>query len=821
MNCNRNALTIRFARTIQESHCAACQVSRDLSPKRLFFGYDCPNPFLQCDCNLDDKLPPSLSPEALKTLTRLRDEFQQQWHDLNQPKISDFTDQVDSSLRRSLFANLIVLDLKYRRADDQQPRPDDYVADFPEFAHEIDEAFFDQEFLGTRAPETRELERDAPSPAKGTNDRNLLFGILAHQMDFVGSNALIKAMNAWAIEKTRSLADILIEHGEIKQDTSDLLTALVAEHVRQHGNARESLASLRGSVLHHTDLEMIGDGDIRASLSQLSGDERERIVANTQFEAYQADARYRIIRPHARGGIGEVFVAEDQELSREVALKELQCDQSFNEDCLARFLLEAEVTGQLEHPGIVPVYGLGHYADGRPFYAMRFIQGESLQSAIGNYHRNSEDRSSSDQRLELYKLLGSFVDVCHAMEYAHSRGVLHRDLKPANVMLGDYGETLVVDWGLARSGNRDDGPVPRVGPALKLSSMSGSAPTRMGSVFGTPAYMPPEQAAGDLDRIGPCSDVYSLGATLYELLTGQPPFLEHELGDLLSKIQAGEFPRSIAIKSDVPRALDAICSKAMSANVEDRYASPMALANDVQHWLADEPVSAWQEPWSYRLRRWTRSHKTLVTSSAVAAVVGLACLSVGLVLINDSRRREANARKEAQENYVVAEGHFRKARSAVDQFYTQVSEELLFDEPGMQPVRRELLSQALTYYETFLEQRADDPTLEIDVARTWYRIGAIRESLHSPEDAIAAYANAQEMQDRILQLDPENRGGARRTERHDQRNWSCPTSNAVLRQSGRRLHQCVDASPGKRKSGTWKYGIPTKTCQQHDERGDR
>ena len=161
--------------------------------------------------------------------------------------------------------------------------------------------------------------------------------------------------------------------------------------------------------------------------------------------------RYRILRPHAEGGLGAVFVANDEELHREVALKEILERHAHNTENRLRFLLEAEVTGGLEHPGIVPVYGLGQYEDGRPYYAMRFIRGESLKSAITQFHlADNPDRDPGERALSLRRLLTHFVDVCEAIAYAHSRGVLHRDLKPANVMLGKYGETLVVDWGLAK-----------------------------------------------------------------------------------------------------------------------------------------------------------------------------------------------------------------------------------------------------------------------------------------------------------------------------------------------------------------------------------
>jgi serine/threonine-protein kinase len=183
------------------------------------------------------------------------------------------------------------------------------------------------------------------------------------------------------------------------------------------------------------------------------------------------------------------------------------------------------VTGGLEHPGIVPVYGLGTYGDGRPYYAMRFVRGDSLKEAVDRFHADAALRSDPDGRsLELRKLLRRFTDICNAIEYAHSRGVLHRDFKPVNVIVGKHGETLVVDWGLAKAVGRAEPEVDSGERTLIPSSASGSVETLPGSALGTPAYMSPEQAAGDLDRLSARSDVYSLGATLYCLLTGRVSF---------------------------------------------------------------------------------------------------------------------------------------------------------------------------------------------------------------------------------------------------------------------------------------------------------
>jgi WD40 repeat protein/serine/threonine protein kinase/orotate phosphoribosyltransferase len=310
----------------------------------------------------------------------------------------------------------------------------------------------------------------------------------------------------------------------------------------------------------------------------------------------RANPRFPIVRPHAQGGLGEVFLALDPELDRQVALKELRVDRAFDPVSQARFLLEAKVTGRLEHPGIVPVYGLGQYADGRPYYAMRFIEGETLKQAIERFHGpEGASRQPGDREIAFRRLLRSLIDACNAVAYAHSRGVVHRDLKPENIMLGRFGETLVVDWGIAKSfaepGDESadgDSVDPRV-------DEDDSSLTRPGSAIGTPQYMSPEQAAGQLDRVGPASDVYSLGATLYCLLVGHGPFPTGGVADVLPRVQRGVFPAPRRLRRSIDPALEAICLKAMARQPEDRHATPMALAEGIEAWMADVRYRSEQE----------------------------------------------------------------------------------------------------------------------------------------------------------------------------------------------------------------------------------
>ncbi|MBI3462248.1 MAG: tetratricopeptide repeat protein [Planctomycetes bacterium] len=231
-------------------------------------------------------------------------------------------------------------------------------------------------------------------------DRNLLLGILALQLDFIGREDLIAAMHAWVLEKHKPLGEILREQGKLAPERLELLHALVAEHLKQHqGDPQKSLAAVSSIDSVREQLAGLGDRELEASLAHVSvarpGTDPHATLPSTVGVSSSQGTRFRILRAHARGGLGVISVARDTELNREVALKEIQEQHADDPERRARFTLEAEITGGLEHPGIVPVYGLGQYADGRPFYAMRFVRGDSLKEAIERFH---EDRLTASQR---------------------------------------------------------------------------------------------------------------------------------------------------------------------------------------------------------------------------------------------------------------------------------------------------------------------------------------------------------------------------------------------------------------------------------------
>jgi serine/threonine-protein kinase len=464
--------------------------------------------------------------------------------------------------------------------------------------------------------------------------------------------------------------------------------------------------------------------------------------------------RYVLLDFHARGGLGEVWHAHDVELGRRVALKRIQEARADQPESRRRFLLEAEITGRLEHPGVVPVYGLVRDAAERPCYAMRFIQGETLAEAIRQYHDGTA--AGPERNVAFRELLQRFIAVCQTVGFAHSRGILHRDLKPDNVLLGKYGETLVVDWGLAKPVGRSEVVRTADEHTLTPTSGEGSEGTRVGQTVGTLGFMSPEQAGGRWDVIGPASDIYSLGAVLHVLLTNRRPIEEKDVGRHVLMVQRGEVTRPRQLKADVPAALEAICLKALATRPEERYATALALAEDVQHWLADEPVAAYREPALVRWRRWSRRHRALVTGAGAALVVAVLTLSSAAVLLNE-------ARTQAQEQHARAESNYQLARQVVDDFSTVASgarrtrgvgEDPRQREQDLEDLRKKLFASCLTYYEKFVAQRGDDPALRADQARAFTRMAGINSALGDSRVAAEQCQRAQAIQEALVAEHP-------------------------------------------------------------------
>lgn len=325
----------------------------------------------------------------------------------------------------------------------------------------------------------------------------------------------------------------------------------------------------------------------------------------------------------SRGGHGEIFYADDETLGRRVALKVMHAPLESDPQRRLRFMREAAIAGQLEHPGIAPVYSVGQDSAGRLCYAMRYLEGETLAEACQSLRLLEAQNKSLEAAIKLRRLLISFISVCRTIAYAHSRGVIHRDIKPLNILLGYYGEAFVLDWGLAKQLTDEARSCPQSVQAARQmpppSCIVDDVVTLDGMIVGTPTYMSPEQTRS-LDSAGIASDVYSLGATLFTILTGQPPVSEEHWHRLMERIRNGHIDSPRGLVPSISRALEAICLKSLALEPADRYQSALELADDLERYLADQAVMAFQENLWQRFIRSTRRHRVLTLSITLCLV---------------------------------------------------------------------------------------------------------------------------------------------------------------------------------------------------------
>ncbi len=449
----------------------------------------------------------------------------------------------------------------------------------------------------------------------------------------------------------------------------------------ESGNAsrNDSLAErLRGLYGEGVDPEITLEGE-----NSQAGDASAEVVR--RLGAHSGGfGRYRLKDELARGGQGTILRVWDEDLRRSLAMKVIlgkdeQRSGSVHVDTrsLGRFLEEAQVTGQLDHPGIVPVHELGLDSKGRLYFTMKLVRGRDLKAIYRLVHEGQEGWNVT-------RALGILLRMCEAMSYAHSKGVIHRDLKPGNVMVGRFGEVYVMDWGLARVLGRPDHRNVRIQPAEMTQtfnlamhdkgSQASDAPllTMDGDVVGTPAYMSPEQANGDIEKMGPHSDVYSAGAMIYQLLARQLPYLPP--GVKLSnyavwyRVQEGPPTPLHALAPDTPAELIAICEKAMARDPAERYRDMSQLAEDLRAYLEHRVVHAYETGAVAELRKWISRNRPLALSVAAGLVLALGGLTaVGLVEAHGRRTADA-LRARADESARIAreqEELARRERSSV------------------------------------------------------------------------------------------------------------------------------------------------------------
>ncbi|MCB9898535.1 MAG: protein kinase [Planctomycetes bacterium] len=401
-----------------------------------------------------------------------------------------------------------------------------------------------------------------------------------------------------------------------------------------------------------------------------------RPAAGTDVDA----PRYTVLDQLARGGMGVVMRVRDEDLRRELAMKVLDRAGRTGDPTasdprdLGRFLEEAQVTGQLDHPGVPPIHELGLDKDGRLFFTMKLVRGGTFADVIAHVHAGTEHWT-------LTRALGVVLKVCEAMAYAHHKGVVHRDLKPANVMVGRFGETYVMDWGLAKVLVERSEPGAAIDDSMFVSrsivhtdrreaadDIDSSHVTLDGDVIGTPAYMAPEQARGDLASVGAHSDVYAVGAMLYHLVAGRSPYLEPGVRvsphSVLRWVLDGP-PKPLAqLAPDAPPELVAVIEKAMAREPSARYASMLALSEDLQAFIEDRVVRAYQSGAWAEFKKWTRRNKALAAAFGVVLLVTLGALAaVGWVQASGRKAVEEKNAQLAETNGALEDSNTRLAET--------------------------------------------------------------------------------------------------------------------------------------------------------------
>ena len=423
---------------------------------------------------------------------------------------------------------------------------------------------------------------------------------------------------------------------------------------------------------------------------------------------------YDLIEMIARGGMGVVYKARQRRLNRIVAVKMILAGQFADKLDVERFYAEAEAAANLRHPNIVGIHEVGQ-CEGQHFFSMDYIAGESLADKV-------RDNPLTPEEAARY-----VKTVAEAMQFAHDQGILHRDLKPANVLVDGDGHPFITDFGLSK----------RVDGASQL--------TMTGGVVGTPSYMPPEQAAGRSDEVGVASDVYALGAVLYQLTTGSPPFRSANVAQTIQLVLHSEPVSPRTLNPGIPRDLETICLKCLQKEPDRRYGSARVLAEELECFLDGRPIKA--RPLGPVARAWRLCRRNPVVASLSAAAVALL---VVLLAVSASYNIRLTAAKNESDEFL------RQAEAAVDDLFVEASENTLLNEPGMLPVRERLLRRALVYYERFLQQRSNDPSIQDQLARTHFRVGVITEAIESRENAVASYQQARRLQQKLVEQSPGN-----------------------------------------------------------------
>jgi serine/threonine protein kinase/tetratricopeptide (TPR) repeat protein len=474
--------------------------------------------------------------------------------------------------------------------------------------------------------------------------------------------------------------------------------------------------------------------------------------ASPEVIAGQAErGKYQILGEIARGGMGAVLRGRDADLGRDLAVKVLLEEHRCDPGLVHRFIEEAQINGQLQHPGIVPVYDLGCFADRRPFFTMKLVRGQTLSALLDARTSADEDRP---------RFLAVFDAVCQTMAYAHTRGVVHRDLKPSNVMVGHFGEVQVMDWGLAKvlhvGGDADEprqaGPGSEDGRIRTARSGSDLHASRAGSVLGTPAYMPPEQARGQVRDVNERADVFALGAILCDILTGAPPYAAETHYEARRMASAGELSPAFdrLDSSGANSELVELAKRCLAPAAVDRPRDAGEVSRDMTTYLTgvQERLRAAEIGRAEAHARTVEERKRRSLQGRMAAAIMVSLLA-GIVGVATQWTR-------AESNLKTSEARLKLASEAIERFYTGVSEDVLLKEPRLKELREKLLGSALEFYKKLQASLEAEPggAAGVDLAAAYERVGEVTEQIGSQVAALEALDHGRALRQRIADAHP-------------------------------------------------------------------
>lgn len=571
-----------------------------------------------------------------------------------------------------------------------------------------------------------------------TQERDLLCALLVRQLGFVTSEAMTES--ALELARNRSsepLEGLLLRRGLLTAEQREGVGRMIDRILETKGGDGRSAFEALPSTAQETarailDLTppAVPDGETatqRTEAGRRTLASVEEAVCRMEPGRYEAisgaDGREVVL---GRGSGGTVHLMRDGVLGREIALKVFEPSDATPEGGLAsvgaraRFLREARLTGQLEHPAIVPVFEVGRRPDGRPYYTMKRIRGETLAAAL-------EKASNLEERL---RLLPSFLAACEGLAHAHSLGVVHRDVSPQNILLGPFGQVCVVDWGLARKRAAED---PRARELHLAPDVTGMLELELGPA-GTPAYMSPERAHGSALAVDERSDVFSLGAILHQILTGRPPFGDGPPEAVLARLRTERVPTLRAPGERLPQELVTVCRKALRREPEGRYPTAASLAEELDAWLKGRRVAAHRYSLVEVARRVVRKQRFILTTVGALLVATALGGSVGLWRASQERDR---------------------ARHFADLFLGDVTE-ALSPMPRVQHLVEATAARALAHYERTGALRSGSIERRLRVATAFVRLGRVQRELERTEHAPATLAYALELARELAVEAPED-----------------------------------------------------------------